>query len=155
MALFPPNGPRCLWKPLKTRNLLPSWARGVLLTFRNFVDIVASKVLGATAIMNRTSIEDLVTKAMGGIAEVESVYLSPSGSTLNVYTVIDLDDDRVRDSIYDQEAYILKSLADSELCFDFNVIARRGRPIGELVGECSPIWQRSGAASACHNLTSI
>jgi len=90
--------------------------------------------------------------AFAGVNGVREVYMDPSGDVVNVFTIIDDDDERIYESIYDRERSIRQH---ADLHFDFNVIARRGRSVEELVGSFAPVWQRTEAANLCPNVTSI
>jgi len=92
-------------------------------------------------------IEDRLTEALKVINRVEGIYLIPHGETLTVFTIIDNDDEETYDLIYDQERLLIRRFAGVH--FDFNVIARRGRPISEIVGASNPIWQRSESGDLC------
>jgi len=92
-------------------------------------------------------IEDRLTEAFKAISRVEGIYLIPRGETLAVFTIIDNDDEETYDLIYDQERSLIRSFAGVH--FDFNVIARRGRSISEIVGANNPIWQRSESGDLC------
>src|SRR5260370_35254063 len=102
--------------------------------------------------MPERRIETALTEALSVINRVESVYLIPRGETLNVFTVIDNDDEETYDLIYNQERSLIQRFG--EVCFDFNVIARRGRPLSEIMGAGNPIWRRSEAGNLCLTGTS-
>jgi len=61
-------------------------------------------------------------------------------------TVIDDDRDAAYAKIYEQERHVIRSLPSYE--FDFTVIARRGRPIEDLVGFKVPRRCLSGAETS-------
>lgn len=82
-------------------------------------------------------IEDDVAEAFEGMNRLEGVYVVPSGEILRVFTVIDDDDEATYDLIYDRERSLIRRYGGVH--FDFNVIARRGRPIAEIVGSTIPI----------------
>jgi hypothetical protein len=84
---------------------------------------------------------------------LEGVFAIHSGGFLTVYTIVDGDDDSAYDLIYERERSLIREFSD--IRFDFNVIARRGRSLATLFGRCSPIWTRTGAADECLNVTSI
>jgi len=92
-------------------------------------------------------IEDGLAEAFRDIARVESVYLIRRGQAFNVFTIIDNDDEETYDLIYDQERSLIRNFTGVHL--DFNVIARRGRPISEIVGANDPVWQRSSRDNLC------
>jgi hypothetical protein len=75
-------------------------------------------------------LQNAVINTMANVEAVESIFIQPIGSILNIYTIIDADDDEVRDAIYDREAELLRVFENYH--FDFNVIARRGRPIEQI-----------------------
>lgn len=71
------------------------------------------------------------------------VYLVSNGATLSVFTVINDGSECVYDQIYEIEQLLIDRFAD--LHFDFNVIARRGRSISEILGAHTPAWTRESA----------
>ena len=77
-------------------------------------------------------VEDQLAKAFKAIRRVEGIYLIPHGETSTVFTIIDNDDEETYDLIYEQERSLIHSLGGVH--FDFNVVARRGRPVSEIVG---------------------
>jgi hypothetical protein len=85
-------------------------------------------------------IEKALAEAFGAINRVESIHLVPHGEILNVFTVIDNDDEETYDLIYDQERSIMHRFSD--IHFDFNVVARRGRSASQMGMMDNPIWQR-------------
>jgi hypothetical protein len=98
-------------------------------------------------------IEHSLVGAFAGVSGVFSVYVVPSGDVVEVFTIIDEDDEETYEAIYERERSIIRQHPDFH--FDFTVIALRGRPIDELVPSCAPVWQRTGAAKPCPNVTSI
>ena len=94
-----------------------------------------------------------IGEAFAQVDHVEGVYAVRSGKNLTLFTVIDEDEEETYDSIYEQERKLIREFGG--IRFDFNVIARRGRSIVEIVGGCRPIWQRSESASPCLNVTNI
>ena len=103
--------------------------------------------------MVKSRIEDRLVSAFGDVNGVCGVYMVPSGDAVHVCTIIDEDDEQTYEVIYERERSIIRQQSDWH--FDFNVIARRGRPVEELVGSCEPVWQRHEAATLCPNVTSI
>jgi hypothetical protein len=103
--------------------------------------------------MVRSRIEDSLADAFADVNGVRGVYMDPSGDVVSVFTIIDDDDERTYESIYERERSIIRQHAD--LHFDFNIIARRGRSVDELVGSFAPVWERTEAANLCPNVTSI
>ena len=97
--------------------------------------------------MPERHIEKALAEALSAIERVESVYLAARGETLSVFTVIDDDDEETCDRIYNQERHLLRRFGDVR--FDFNVIARRGRLLSEIMGAGNPIWQRSESGNEC------
>ena len=88
-----------------------------------------------------------LAEAFQSINRVESVYLIASGETLSVFTIIDNDDEETYDLVYNQERALIHRFNGAH--FDFNVIARRGRAISEIVGDEAPIWRRSEIGNLC------
>jgi hypothetical protein len=103
--------------------------------------------------MVKDRIEDSLINAFANVNGVCGVYMVPSGDVVDVFTVIDKDDEETYEAIYERERWITRQRSD--LHFDFNVIALRDRPIDEVVRPCAPVWQRSGAAHPRPNVTSI
>lgn len=85
-------------------------------------------------------IEHSVASAFENVAGVESVYVRQSGPILNVFPVINEEDERTLDRIFDCEISLRRLLRDVN--FDFEIIVRHGRDVREFVGKNSPIWQR-------------
>src|ERR1017187_19684 len=102
--------------------------------------------------MVKSRIEDRLVSAFGDVNGVCGVYMLPSGDAVHVCTIIDEDDEQTYEVIYERERSIIRQQSDWH--FDFNVIARRGRPVEELVGSSEPVWQRHEAATLCPNVTS-
>ena len=103
--------------------------------------------------MVKDRIEESLVGAFAGVSGVCGVYTIASGDVVDVFTVIDEDDEGTYEAIYERERSIIRQ--HSDLHFDFNVIARRGRSVNELVGSFAPVWQRTEAANLCPNVTSI
>jgi hypothetical protein len=103
--------------------------------------------------MMKSRIEDSLAAAFADVNGVCGVYMLPSGDVVSVFTVIDEDDEQTYGAIYERERSIIRQHSDWH--FDFNVIARRGRPVDELVGSFAPVWQRTEAANLCPSVTSI
>lgn len=89
-------------------------------------------------------VEDAIVQKLSAVPEVESLYVINRGSVVRVFAVIDQEVDDVFDAIYDRESSIMRRFSD--VSFDFNILARRGRPIDQLVGSETPIWGRSSQA---------
>ena len=102
--------------------------------------------------MPERPIEKALAEALGAISRVEGVYLISRGDILSVFTLIDNDDEETYDLIYNQERSLIHMF--SAVCFDFNAIARRGRPVSEIMGDARPIWQ-SESAGPCLIETNI
>ena len=98
-------------------------------------------------------IEEELAEAFKLIERVEAIYLVPHGETLTVFTIIDNDDEETYDLIYDRERSLIHNFCGVH--FDFNVIARRGRPLSEIVGTNHPVWQRSASGDLCLTETTI
>ena len=94
--------------------------------------------------MAKDRIEHSLVSAFAGVSGVCGVYMVPSGDVVDVFTIIDVDD---------EETSVIRQ--HSDLHSDFNVIALRGRSVDELAGSRAQVWQRTGAANPCPNVTSI
>lgn len=83
-----------------------------------------------------------IESTLGTVSEVEGVYLLPAarGDGFRVLTVVDRDEDQVYRLIYAQELELARKLPGAQL--DFAVIARRGRPVEQVVGEDRPTWEK-------------
>ena len=92
-------------------------------------------------------------ETFGGIDRVEGVFVAPSGDVLSVFTVIDDDDEETYDRIYDRERLLIRRFGG--IHFDFNVIARRGRSLADIVGCSAPVWRRDETGEPCLNVTNI
>lgn len=103
--------------------------------------------------MAKDRIEHSLVSAFAGVSGVCGVYMVPSGDVVDVFTIIDVDDEETYEAFYERERSVIRQ--HSDLHFDFNVIALRGRSVDELVGSCAQVWQRTGAANPCPNVTSI
>ena len=103
--------------------------------------------------MVKDRIEDSLVSAFANVNGVCGVYMVPAGDGVEVFTIVDADDEETYEAIYERERSIIRQ--HSDLHFDFNVIALRGRHIDGLVRSCTPVWQRTGAANPCPNVTSI
>lgn len=82
------------------------------------------------------------------VPEVESVYVAGREmGSLEVINVVNDEDHTVYRRIIARENALLGALP--EVDFDFHVMARRNRPVAEMLGEASPTWQRKvpGAGS--------
>ncbi|MGH9609373.1 MAG: hypothetical protein ACRD34_06810 [Bryobacteraceae bacterium] len=90
----------------------------------------------------RASAARQIANTLGAVAEVEGVYLvSGEGEGVRVVTVVDREDDAVYRRIYARELELARKLPGAH--FDFSVIARRGRPVEQIVGDTRPVWERS------------
>src|SRR5688500_2909666 len=95
--------------------------------------------------------EKTLGKAFSDIPHVESVFVFNEQDAVRVFTVIDEDDDAAYRGIYEREIEIARQFDPHTI--EFRVIARRGRPVEEIVGSRIPAWQRSNKASTCLNAT--
>jgi len=94
-----------------------------------------------------------IETAFADIPGVERVYLDGNAELMEVTTVIDSDDDETLYSrIYQREKALIHEFP--AVNFDFHVIARRGRPVEELVGFDVPTWKKATSTS-CRNATNI
>lgn len=101
-------------------------------------------LLGMEAAM-ALDVDQQVAASFADIAEVESVYiLHRPNDVLRVYAIVNEEDDAVYDQIYDREHDLEKRWAFMRL--DFNVIARRNRPVVEFLGSNTPAWERTTAS---------
>jgi hypothetical protein len=91
-----------------------------------------------------------IARAFSDIEEVERVYVSHDGDLVVVTSLIDKDDNEATyNSIYDRERGLIRD--HRPLHFDFNVVARRGRPVEDIrradptahVPFCTPENRRS------------
>jgi hypothetical protein len=105
-----------------------------------------------TACMAEDRIAHGIAETLRDIERVEGIYLVAQGDVLGVFTIIDDDDEDTYDLIYSRERRLIRRFGGVQ--FDFNVIARRGRSISEIVGRSAPIWRRSGADHQCLNVPS-
>jgi len=96
--------------------------------------------------MAECHIEHSIANALQQIDRVEGVFALPCGDRLSIFTVISEDDEDTYDQIYDQERLIIRQFEGRQ--FDFNVIARRGRSVADVVASCTPIWQRPAVSFA-------
>jgi len=103
--------------------------------------------------MATLTVEQSIGRAFAGIPAVERVHVFQDGGLLNVFTIVENDDESAFDAIYDQERSIIRQFRDFH--FDFNVIARRGRPVQEILSFDAPVWQRGESESPCPNENSI
>jgi hypothetical protein len=88
------------------------------------------------------AIDTGIARAFSDIPEVERVYVSHDGDLVVVTTIIDQgDNEATYDSIYDRERALIRDFRPRH--FDFNVVARRGRPVEALMGPDAPTWRRS------------
>lgn len=99
--------------------------------------------MGISSMVAESYIDRRIIEAFSAIDRVEGVYAHRSGDRLAIYTIISEDDEDTYDRIYEQERSLIHDAHD--LRFDFNVIARRGRPISGIVGSYVSVWQRSRA----------
>jgi hypothetical protein len=87
------------------------------------------------------AIETGIARAFLDIQDVERVYVSHDGDLVVVTTIIDRDDNEATyDNIYDRERDLIRG--HRPLHFDFNIVARRGRPVEDIMGADAPAWQR-------------
>lgn len=86
------------------------------------------------------SVEHGIGRSFSDIQAVERVHVIRDGITCTVFTVIDDDDEEAIDRIYNQERFVIHQFPG--LHFDFNVIARRGRPLDTILSLAPPVWQR-------------
>lgn len=103
------------------------------------------------AMVPTISLEQSIASVLRQIDQVEGVYVCLEGDVFNVFTVIDKDDEDAYDCIYGGERSIIRQFPN--LHFDFNVIARRGRLVQDILGDHIPAWQRNSAGGPCHSVT--
>ncbi len=99
------------------------------------------------------SVEQSIANMLAQIAAVESVHVSQDGDVYRVFTVTADEDEDAFQRIYDEERVSIRRFQD--LHFDFNVVARRGRPLDERLTFTAPTWQRSGGDAPCPTEYSI
>jgi hypothetical protein len=102
--------------------------------------------------MATLTVEQSIGRAFSDIPAVERVHVFQRGELLNVFTIVEDDDESAFDLIYDRERSIIRQFRDFH--FDFNVIARRGRSIPEILSFGAPVWQRR-ESDPCPNANSI
>src|ERR1017187_5181650 len=107
----------------------------------------------STACMPLSLIDVNFAETFGGIDRVEGGFVAPSGAVLSVFTVIDDHDEETYDRIYDRERLLIGRFGGVH--FDFNVIARRGRSLADIVGCSTPVWRRDETGEPCLNVKSI
>jgi hypothetical protein len=81
-----------------------------------------------------------IASVLSWVESVDCVYVRDSGDMLRVFTVVEDEDEATLDAIYDRERTLIREIPGRR--FDFNVIARRGRDIANILGDASPVWQR-------------
>ena len=72
------------------------------------------------------------------ISGIEAVYFSyqaiPGGKCIvHFYTIIDADDKELRKRVYAVEMELMRSFSKDIYCFDFHLVARRGRELSQLL----------------------
>lgn len=89
------------------------------------------------------SINQQIAKVLGTVPEVESVYIfsGEAPESFRVMTIVDQEDDRVYELIYDRELQLAREMPAAQ--FDFSVLARRGRAIEQIAGLNQAAWERS------------
>jgi hypothetical protein len=103
--------------------------------------------------MATLTIEKSIGHAFADLPAVEEVHILNRGDILNVFAIVDDDEESVFDAIYARERVVINRFP--EYHFDFNVIARRGRSLHELISLSTPVWQRHETDSPCPTETSI
>ena len=93
------------------------------------------------------SVEQVIGESFADIEAVERVHVFCDSGTYSVYTVIDDEDEAAISRIYQCERSVIRRFP--ELHFDFNVIARRGRPLSSIATFASPVWQRVAPPRQC------
>ena len=86
------------------------------------------------------SLDQEIASAFEEISGVEGVYVFHRGDVLKVFTVVNEDSEQLSDQIYDRELELGRRFSD--IRFDFNLVARRNRPIHQLLGPYAPVWER-------------
>lgn len=87
--------------------------------------------------------------AIRKIENVEGAYFSyqgiPAGKDIiHFHTVIDADDKETKKRIYSVEMELMKTFPKTSYFFEFHVIARRGRPLNELISKkCVALLERA------------
>ncbi len=96
------------------------------------------------------SLDHEVVSAFKDVNEIESIFVLHRDDTTKVFTVVNENSEEISDKIAKLEVELCRRL--DLVNFDFNTIARRNRPIQELLGICDPVWSRE---SYCQHLASI
>jgi hypothetical protein len=86
------------------------------------------------------SVEQDIGQSFAGIEAVEGVHVLRDEGVYTIYTIIDDEDEAAISQIYNYERSVIRRFP--ELHFDFNVIARRGRPLSTVTTFAPPVWQR-------------
>ncbi len=86
------------------------------------------------------SLDQEIAHAFEDVCEVESVYVLRRENVIEVITVVIDDTAEVSDRIAEVELALGRMFRSVR--FDFNTIARRGRPTQEFLGLCAPTWSR-------------
>ena len=103
--------------------------------------------------MAALTIEQGIGCSFADVPSVKGVYVLNRADVLNVFTIVDTDDEDAFDAIYDRARLVIGRFPDFH--FDFNVIARRGRPIREFLSLGAPVWQRGDSELPCPAENSI
>lgn len=90
--------------------------------------------------MTTASLGQEIASAFEEIPEVESVYVLHRGDALKVFTPVNEDNEQLSDQIYDRELELGRKRSD--IHFDFNLVAKRNRPIHQFLGSYTPVWER-------------
>ena len=103
---------------------------------------LASKPTGA--VMVKVDPRCQIASAFHDIAAVDRVYIRDAGEILRVFTVVDEESDAIFDAVYERERELIREFPDHR--FDFNIIARSGRNVSDVLGHIAPAWQRQTRA---------
>jgi hypothetical protein len=101
-----------------------------------------------TGVMSMTEIEQKIGSSFADISAVERVHVLQDGKCCTVFTIVDDEDEDVLDAIYERERALIHRHAG--FSFDFNVVARRGRPLHNILTFSTPGWRSPEAGSGPH-----
>jgi len=85
-------------------------------------------------------VADFIGLEMSLVPEVETVFLhrsEESAKDMRVLVVVNARDPKVRTEIYKREQAIMDELSAAD--FDFHIIARENRPLGEIVTDAGEV----------------
>lgn len=90
---------------------------------------------------NESELIDKVIDEIGSIEEVEKVFMYIKRNIATIWTIIDDDEARVLEEIFEKEGNLIDQF--DNILFDFQVIIRRNRSLASIVTfEEEPIFER-------------